>query len=123
MMTKMERIIEALMHIRCNAASTEAQLHEQTKNAFVRAGIEACHEVKLGPGARIDFVACGIGIEIKKKRPERARLIAQLERYAEHEEIEGLIVVSPCGIDLPKRIRGKQIKAIALERLWGIGLP
>ena len=123
MMTKTEKVIEALMHIRCSAASTEAQLHEQTQKALEQAGIEARHEVKLGPRARIDFIACGIGIEIKKKRPERSKLIAQLERYAVHEEIESLIVVSPYGLNLPKTVKGKAIRMIALERLWGIGLP
>ena len=123
MMTDIERILDALMCIRCSAVSTEAQLHEQTQSALVGAGIEARHEVKLGSGARIDFVALGIGIEIKKKRPERAKLIEQLRRYAGYEEIKALIVVAPKGVDLPGEICGKTVRCISLERLWGIGLP
>jgi len=70
MMEKMEKVLEALAHIRCSASAPEARLHEQTAEALRQAGIAAYHEVKLGPGARIDFVACGVGIEVKKKRPE-----------------------------------------------------
>lgn len=122
-MTKTEHILEALMHIRCSAADSEAQLHEQIAAALCRAGIAARHEVRLGPGARIDFVACEVGIEAKKKRPERAKLLAQLARYAACDEIESLIVVAPRGIDLPKTIGGKAVRMVALEKLWGISLP
>ena len=123
MMTDIERILDALMCIRCSAVSTEIQLHEQTRRALADAGIEVQHEVKLGPGARIDFMALGVGIEIKKKRPERVKLIEQLRRYAGYEEIKALIVVAPKGVDLPREICGKAIRCISLERLWGIGLP
>jgi len=119
----MEKIIDALMCIRCGAASTEAQLHEQTEKALQESGIDTRHEVRLGPGARIDFVAGGIGIEVKKNKPDRKKLIEQLGRYGASEEIKGLIVVAPRGVDLPDRICGKPLRVIALDRLWGIGLP
>jgi len=122
-MEKMEKVLEALAHIRCSASAPEARLHEQTAEALRQAGIAAYHEVKLGPGARIDFVACGVGIEVKKKRPERAKLLAQLARYAACDEIKSLIVIAPRGIDLPKTIGGKTVRMVALEKLWGISLP
>ena len=117
------RVLEALKTIRCGASDTEEALHMQAARALRAAGIEAIHEARLGPHCRIDFLAGDIGIEIKKKRPERSRLAAQLARYAACAQVRALIVVAPHGVDLPGSIGGKRITMLALERLWGICLP
>lgn len=122
MKTSSEHIAEAICTIRCGAACSEEELHRLTAMALASAGIEAVHEARLGPRCRIDFLAGDIGIEIKKSRPERGRLIAQLERYAACEQVSQLIVVAPRGVNLPGYIGGKRIVMIALERLWGICL-
>ena len=64
-----------------------------------------------------------IGVEIKKKRPQRAPLVAQLTRYANCPQIARLIVLAPRGVDLPKSIGGKPVTMMSLEKLWGIMLP
>lgn len=117
------RTLEALKTMRCGASDTEEALHIQAAQALRAAGIEAVHEAHLGPRCRIDFMAGDIGIEIKKKRPERSGLEAQLTRYAACEQVRALIVVAPRGVDLPKSIGGKRVAMLALERLWGICLP
>ena len=117
------RVADALGTIRCGASATEEELHAQVAQALRAAGIEAAHEVRLAPRCRIDFRAGEIGIEIKKKRPERAKLIAQLARYAACPQVRALIVVAPRGVNLPRRIGAKPVTMIALERLWGISLP
>ena len=99
------------------------ELHALAAQALENSGIKAVHEASLAPRCRIDFLAGRIGIEIKKSRPERARLLAQLMRYAACEQIAELVVVAPRGVTLPKMIRGKRVTMIALERLWGIWLP
>ena len=71
---------------------------------------------------RTRFVG-GVGVEIKKKRPQRAPLIAQLTRYANCPQVERLVVLAPRGVDLPKSIGGKPVTMMSLERLWGIMLP
>lgn len=123
METDMERVLSALSTIRCGAACTEEELHAQAAAAFARAGIDARHEARLGAGCRIDFLCGEIGVEIKKSRPERTRLIAQLTRYAGCEQIRALVVIAPRGVNLPKAIGGKSVVMLALERLWGIFLP
>ena len=105
------RVAEALGAIRCSASAAEEELHAQVA------------QVRLAPRCRIDFMAGGIGIEIKKKRPERAKLIAQLARYAACPQVRALIVVAPRGVNLPRRIGEKPVTMLALERLWGISLP
>lgn len=117
------RVAGALGTIRCGASCTEEELHAQVAEALRAAGIEAAHEARLAPRCRIDFMAGETGIEIKKKRPERAKLIAQLARYAACPQVRALVVVAPRGVNLPRRIGGKPVTMIALERLWGISLP
>ena len=69
------------------------------------------------------FMVGGVGVEIKKKRPQRTPLIAQLTRYASCPQVERLVVLAPRGVDLPKSIGGKPVTMMSLERLWGIMLP
>ena len=122
-MTRTEDVVQALLSIRCGAACTEEELHALALGALSAAGLSPQHEVRLAPRCRIDFLAGEIGIEIKKKRPERAKLIAQLSRYAACPQVRELIVVAPRGVNLPRRIGGKPVTMLALERLWGISLP
>jgi len=116
-------IILALETIRCGAACSEEALHAQVAQALENCGLQARHEVRLAPRCRIDFLVGGVGIEIKKNRPERAKLIEQLTRYAACEQIEALVVAAPKSVKLPKSIGGKPVALVALERLWGISLP
>lgn len=122
-MEEMERVLSALRAVRCGASATEEELHALAAQAFVAAGIEAQHEARLGPQCRIDFLCGNVGVEIKKSRPERAKLIAQLTRYAACGQVSALVVVAPRGVSLPKAIGGKPVAMLALERLWGIWLP
>ncbi|MGN0776350.1 MAG: hypothetical protein ACI4MM_06690 [Candidatus Ventricola sp.] len=117
------RVADALGTIRCSASAAEEELHAQVAQALGAAGLEAEHEVRLAPRCRIDFMVGEIGIEIKKKRPERAKLMTQLARYAACTQVGALIVVAPRGVNLPRTIGGKPVTMIALERLWGISLP
>lgn len=121
--TERERVLCALETIRCPAACTEMELHGQAARAFERFGLCARHEAVLGPRCRIDFLVGGIGVEIKKSRPQPAALLRQLRRYAACEQVEELIVVAPRGVNLPRTAGGKRITMVGLERLWGISLP
>ena len=123
MEASLKSVTAALCTLRVGAADSEEQLHEQAAEAFARAGLEAAHEVRLAPRCRIDFMVGGVGVEIKKKRPQRAPLIAQLTRYANCPQVERLVVLAPHGVDLPKSIGGKPVMMMSLERLWGIMLP
>ena len=117
------RIVRAMGTIRCGAACTEEELHAQVTRAIEESGLELQHEVRLAPRCRIDFMCDGVGIEIKKSRPDRAKLMAQLTRYAACEQVQALVVAAPRGVNLPREIGGKRVIMVALERLWGISLP
>lgn len=80
-------------------------------------------EYKLGPRNRIDFFVDGIGIEIKKGKPNRAAVHNQLARYADFEEIKGIIlVVERNVVGIPSEINQKPCCVIGLNRLWGIAI-
>lgn len=119
----MERVTQALSAIRCGAADTEMELHARVEKALTDCGLCPKHEHKLGSRCRIDFMVDGIGIEVKKNRPESAKLRSQLARYAAFDEVGELLVIAPRGVNLPKTIGGKRVTMMALERLWGISLP
>ena len=123
MVSEMKDVLEKVEELRNGAADSEEQLHRQAAEAFANAGLEAAHEVSLAPRCRIDFMVGDIGVEIKKKRPQRAPLVAQLTRYANCPQIARLIVLAPRGVDLPKSIGGKPVMMMSLEKLWGIMLP
>lgn len=118
-----EEIVDALSTIRCGASQSEEELHAMIGGALLEAGIKAQHEARLAPRCRIDFMAGSVGIEIKKSRPQRAALLAQLTRYAACGQVSELVVIAPRGVSLPRAIAGKRVTMIALERLWGVSLP
>lgn len=117
------RITDALAAVRCGACMSEEELHALVARTLEEAGIEAQHEVRLAPRCRIDFMAGSIGIEIKKSRPQKAALTAQLARYAACGQVDELVVIAPRGVNLPRTIGGKRVTMFALERLWGVSLP
>ena len=120
---KLEKVLEAVSVIRCPAVCEESELHVQVMCALEKAGLSPQHEVKIAPRCRIDILCGGIGIEIKKNRPQPAALRSQLARYAACETVGHLVVIAPRGVNLPKVIGGKRVTMIALERLWGVSLP
>jgi len=122
-MDELQSVMDAISIIRCPAVCEEAQLHGMVLAALEKVGFAAQHEATLAPRCRIDILCGGIGIEIKKSRPQRASLLRQLQRYAACGQIRELLVIAPRGVNLPPQIGGKRVTMLALERLWGIWLP
>ena len=87
------------------------------------AGLPAVHEALLAPGCRIDYLVGGVGVEIKKGRPDPAALRRQLDRYAACQGVEALVVLTERAVPLPARLHGKPVRGVALNRLWGVALP
>ena len=118
----MERVYEALQSLRAPIQQGEYDLHRLVMAALEEAGIPYLHEYVLGPRCRIDLMCGGVGIEVKRGRPERGRLMAQLSRYAASPEVRGLIVVAERSVNLPRTLGGKPVQLLCLNRLWGIAL-
>ena len=118
----MERIIEAISALRAPLQQGEYDLHRLVMDALDAASLPWEHEVKLGPRCRIDLMCGKVGIEIKRGKVEKARILEQLRRYAECEQVQGLILVTEKTVPVPHSINGKPVRLICLNRLWGIAL-
>ena len=118
----MERIIEAISALRAPLQQGEYDLHRLVMDALDAASLPWEHEVKLAPRCRIDMMCGKVGIEIKRGKVEKARILDQLRRYAECEQVQGLILVTEKTVPVPHSINGKPVRLICLNRLWGIAL-
>lgn len=118
----MDEIYQALRCLRAPIQRGEYDLHHLVMACLEAHGIACEHEVRLAPRCRIDLMAGAVGIEMKRGKPEKARLLAQLNRYAACPQVEALLVVCERNIDLPHTIGGKPVAVLCLNRLWGIAL-
>lgn len=89
---RMSIILGALRAVRI-PLSSESEAQAGVEAALTRAGIPFTPQVRLGPQDRPDVMVGGIAIEIKVKGT-RPAILRQLQRYADHDEVSGLILVS-----------------------------
>jgi len=113
----------ALSAVRMPARPEEYDIHARIAEALSAAGLSYIHEYRLGPRCRIDFRVGRVGIEVKKGRPSRAALTAQLCRYLTFSELDAVVVVAQRVTRLPGLICGKPVVTVSLNRLWGVALP
>lgn len=118
----MERIVEAISALRAPLQQGEYDLHRLVMDALDAAALPWEHEVKLVPRCRIDLMCGNVGIEIKRGKVERARILEQLRKYADCGQVQGLILVTEKTMPVPHTINGKPVRLICLNRLWGIAL-
>lgn len=118
----MERVYEALCALRAPLQQGEYDLHRLVMDALDAASLPWEHEVRLAPRCRIDLMCGGVGIEIKRGKVEKARVLAQLQRYAACPQVDALILVTEKTVPVPHAILGKPVRLLCLNRLWGIAL-
>ena len=114
----MEELLGVLKNLRVHMVTEEFIIHERIKSLLEDQGIPFRHEVSIGKGSRIDFIVDGIGIEVKKGKPNRNSVLKQLSRYSESDEIDGLILVIERSMDIPEQLNGKECRVVALNKLW-----
>lgn len=117
------RVIRAIRNVRVPAQPGEYDIHGMIAAALEGEGLDFAHEYKLGPRRRVDFMCGGVAVEVKKGRPQRAQLTAQLHRYMECPQVDELVVVMQRRVELPATICGKKVHVISLNGLWGVALP
>ncbi len=118
----MEQIVNAISRLRAPLQQGEYDLHRLVMDALDAAALSWEHEVKLAPRCRIDLMCGSVGIEIKRGKVERARILEQLRKYAACEQVQGLILVTEKTVPVPHAINSKPVRLICLNRLWGIAL-
>lgn len=116
-------VLEVLRGIRINVVFEEYMLQELIAQLLTAAGMPFSKEYRLAPRNRIDFlVQGGIGIEVKKGKPNAAQVYRQLERYAAFDAVQAVILVVERNVSVPDRICGKRCIVFGLNRLWGVAL-
>ena len=121
-MDELSRVALALRSVRPDAAGSEEDLHRKVAEALARAGIAFLHEARVAPGARVDFLAGRVGIEVKCRHGGRAALLRQARKYLSCAALDALVVATQSGVDLPRRIAGKPVATVCLSRNWGVAL-
>jgi hypothetical protein len=98
----------------------EDQLQEGIAAALAAAGFAVEREVRLRARDRIDLLVDGrVGVEIKIDGATR-RVLSQLRRYAEHDQVAELVLVTRCARhQVPRSMNGKSVTVVNLA---GVGL-
>ena len=118
-----ERVLKVLRNIRTGVTIEEYSLQDMIADLLMASGLSFKKEYRLAPRNRIDFlVEGGVGIEVKKGKPNRTNVARQLERYAAFGDINTIILVVERTVDIPARINGKRCILFGLNRLWGVAL-
>ena len=113
-------VLQAIRTIRAPLPKDEYDLHVLVADALQRADISFVHEAPLAPRCRIDFLCGGIGVEVKRGRPDKQKTISQLEKYAKSGKLEAVVLVTEKSIPLPPWMGQVRVEAVSLHKLWGI---
>lgn len=100
------------------ASSDETELQARVKRLLKAAGIKFREQHQLTRSSRLDFFCDGVAIELKVKGSP-AELLHQLDRYAEHDDVQALLVVTTKAshTGLPEELRGKPVGCVWMGSL------
>ena len=93
--------------------SQEKVLQNDIQAALDRAGIDYGREHALSAGDRPGFMCGGVVIEAKARYAKRS-IFRQLERYALHEEVSDIVLVSGTAMGMPAEINGKPVLVVSI---------
>jgi len=110
-------VLERLRSVRADL-SDEKRAQAGIAAALASLGAPVEREVRLAPGDVIDILVGPLGIEVKLKGARKVAVWKQLERYARHERIGGLILASNLAMGLPDAVGGKPLWFVPLGRAW-----
>ena len=94
---------------------TEAELQEGLAEVLTRAGYSVEREARLGARDRIDLLVDRVGIEVKVGG-SAGNVMRQLERYADSEELDALVLASSRRhhLAMPGALNGKPVVVVSL---------
>lgn len=96
---------------------SEKDVQQSVEQAFAAAGVECRREVRLNATDVIDFLVDRVGIEVKIKGGKRA-ILRQVERYAESDQVDTLVLLTAVAMGMPASIKGKPVHVVSLGRAW-----
>ncbi len=82
-------------------------------------GVSVEREVRLSSHDVVDIMVDGsVAVEVKLRGQPKASIYRQLKRYAAHDRVKSLILVSNIAMGLPPEIEGKPTGFVSLGRSW-----
>lgn len=95
----------------------EKRAQEEFSEVLTAQGIAHEREVTLAPGDIVDFMVGGIAVEMKVKG-QRMAIYRQLVRYATHDQVQEIVLLSARCMGLPEAIHGKPAAVASLSRAF-----
>lgn len=115
-MTTVDHLIAILSRCRL-LVEKEVDTQNAIAAELARAGVEHRREVRLTTSDRIDFMVGSTGVEVKVGGAKRA-ILRQLERYADSDAVETLVLVTNVALGLPSQLNGKPVHLVSIGRGW-----
>ena len=112
------KLIASLIHGHRIDLSSEKRVQEAIEGILTTAGIVFEREKKLSVTDIPDFVVENIVIECKVRGARKMDVYRQLCRYAEHDSVHVLMLVSNISMGMPPEINGKPVYCVSLSRGW-----
>ncbi|HZK34273.1 MAG TPA: hypothetical protein VFD33_03050 [Bacillota bacterium] len=120
---EIEEILSVLRRIRIGVTDSEFEIQDLIDDLMTKHEISYEKEYRLAARNRIDFFTdSGIGIEVKRGKPNKRQVLKQLERYTSFDEMRAIILVVDRNVNIPDQIKGKRCVLFGLNRLWGVAL-
>jgi hypothetical protein len=97
------------------AHATEAELQEGLAEVLTRAGYSVEREARLSARDRVDLLVDRVGIEVKVDG-SAGNVVRQLERYADSEDLDALVLASSRRhhLAMPAALNGKPVVVVSL---------
>lgn len=98
--------------------SSEKDLQRDIESLFKSNLPKFDREFRLNNADIIDFFVDGVGIEVKLHGSNKQAIYRQLCRYAKHDAIQCLILVTNMSMGLPLTIEGKPAFYVNMSEGW-----
>ncbi len=96
----------------------EKRLQAAIEEEFQRRGVVFEREARLSAADRPDFIVQGrIVLEVKIKGQRRS-IYKQVERYAQHDDVDELLLITNVPMGMPNFINGKPVLVHNLAVAW-----
>jgi hypothetical protein len=112
-------VVRLLSRQRINL-SNEKQAQQEIETVLTGAAITFSREHRLDNSDIPDFFlsAWGLAIEVKLKGANKMDVFKQLRRYAKHDDVKAVLLVTGQAMGLPPEIEGKPCYYVSLGRGW-----
>lgn len=113
--------LEALLHTLPIRMGHEKRAQQDLADHLISLNVPFEREVSLSSADIPDFVVPteqgNIVIELKI-RAQRMKIYKQLERYAQHDSVQGIVLLTATAMSLPPEINGKPATVVSMGGGW-----